>query len=295
MAKASTTDRLRALLDERIVVLDGSWGVLLQGRGITEEAVARRALPRPLARRQGRPRPPQPDAAGGRDRDPPCVLRRRRGHRHDEHVHRDLDRPVRLRARGRGVRDEPRRRTPRARGGGRGGRLRRRLGRPAERLALAVAEGRRRELSLRDVRAGPRRLRRPDPGSGRGRRRPAADRDRLRHAEREGGDRRGGRDGARSAALALVHRDRPERPQPLRADRRRVLALGRARAAADRRRQLLARGRPDAAVRARPRLDRAHVHGVPPERRPPERVRRPRRAAAPTRAATWASSRGTGS
>src|SRR5262245_43289780 len=30
-------DRLRKLLDERIVVLDGSWGVLLQGRGITEE------------------------------------------------------------------------------------------------------------------------------------------------------------------------------------------------------------------------------------------------------------------
>jgi 5-methyltetrahydrofolate--homocysteine methyltransferase len=30
-------DRLTQLLDERIVVLDGSWGVLLQGRGITEE------------------------------------------------------------------------------------------------------------------------------------------------------------------------------------------------------------------------------------------------------------------
>jgi 5-methyltetrahydrofolate--homocysteine methyltransferase len=30
-------DRLKQLLDERIVVLDGSWGVLLQGRGITEE------------------------------------------------------------------------------------------------------------------------------------------------------------------------------------------------------------------------------------------------------------------
>src|SRR5215208_2202539 len=30
-------DRLRRLLDERIVVLDGAWGVLLQGRGITEE------------------------------------------------------------------------------------------------------------------------------------------------------------------------------------------------------------------------------------------------------------------
>jgi 5-methyltetrahydrofolate--homocysteine methyltransferase len=36
MANA-TTDRLRDLLDERIVVLDGAWGVLLQGRGITEE------------------------------------------------------------------------------------------------------------------------------------------------------------------------------------------------------------------------------------------------------------------
>ena len=30
-------DRLTELLDERIVLLDGSWGVLLQGRGITEE------------------------------------------------------------------------------------------------------------------------------------------------------------------------------------------------------------------------------------------------------------------
>src|SRR5918995_1226102 len=30
-------DRLKELLGERIVLLDGSWGVLLQGRGITEE------------------------------------------------------------------------------------------------------------------------------------------------------------------------------------------------------------------------------------------------------------------
>ena len=30
-------DRLEALLSERIAVLDGSWGVLLQGRGLTEE------------------------------------------------------------------------------------------------------------------------------------------------------------------------------------------------------------------------------------------------------------------
>ena len=30
--------RLEALLAERIVVLDGAWGVLLQGRGLSEEA-----------------------------------------------------------------------------------------------------------------------------------------------------------------------------------------------------------------------------------------------------------------
>jgi 5-methyltetrahydrofolate--homocysteine methyltransferase len=31
------TERLRAILSERIAILDGSWGVLLQGRGLTEE------------------------------------------------------------------------------------------------------------------------------------------------------------------------------------------------------------------------------------------------------------------
>ena len=30
------TEQIRQLLDERILVLDGSWGVLLQGRGLTE-------------------------------------------------------------------------------------------------------------------------------------------------------------------------------------------------------------------------------------------------------------------
>ena len=30
-------ERLEALLAERIAVLDGSWGVLLQNRGLTEE------------------------------------------------------------------------------------------------------------------------------------------------------------------------------------------------------------------------------------------------------------------
>ena len=62
------------------------------------------------------------------------------------------------------------------------------------------------------------------------RRRLPPDRDDLRHAEREGGDRRRARRGAGPAALDLVHRDRPQRSQPVRPDSRRVLALGRARA-----------------------------------------------------------------
>ena len=33
--------RLRSLIDERIVVLDGAWGVLLQGQGLTEATIAR--------------------------------------------------------------------------------------------------------------------------------------------------------------------------------------------------------------------------------------------------------------
>src|SRR5919201_4092628 len=33
----SVRDRLRVLLEQRILVLDGAWGVLLQGRGLTEE------------------------------------------------------------------------------------------------------------------------------------------------------------------------------------------------------------------------------------------------------------------
>jgi 5-methyltetrahydrofolate--homocysteine methyltransferase len=34
---ADTVDRLKRILDERVAVLDGAWGVLLQGRGLTEE------------------------------------------------------------------------------------------------------------------------------------------------------------------------------------------------------------------------------------------------------------------
>jgi 5-methyltetrahydrofolate--homocysteine methyltransferase len=34
---ANTRDRLKQILAQRIAVLDGAWGVLLQGRGLSEE------------------------------------------------------------------------------------------------------------------------------------------------------------------------------------------------------------------------------------------------------------------
>ena len=124
-------------------------------RGLARRGLPRRALPRPPARRRRRPRPAQPDAAGHRARRPPRVPRGRRRHHDDEHLHGDVDRPGRLRARGRGLRDERRGRAARPAGGRRGRRpLRRRLGRPAERHALALAAGRRPGVPRGHVRRG---------------------------------------------------------------------------------------------------------------------------------------------
>ena len=92
---------------------------------------------------------------------PRRVLRGRGRHRHDEHVHRDEHRPVRLRPRRRRGGDEPRGRAACARFGRRvegahpgQAALRRGIGRSAQRHALAVAEGRRPRLPLRELRAG---------------------------------------------------------------------------------------------------------------------------------------------
>ena len=116
-------------------------------------------------------------------------------------------------------------------------------------------------------------------GARRGRRRPAAARDGLRHAQREGRDRGGARDGPAAAALDLGDDRRPLRPHALGPDDRGVLGLGRARRPADRRRQLLARRARDALVRRRPRARRAVPGQRAPERRAAECVRRLRRDA----------------
>ena len=96
-------------------------------------------------------------------------------------------------------------------------------------------------------------------------------------------------------ALALVHGDRPERPQPLRPDRRGVLGLGRARAAADRRCQLLARRERDAPLRRGP-LARSPTRTSPATRTPACRTRWASTTSSPvTRAASCGPSPRTGS
>ena len=94
-------------------------------------------------------------------------------------------------------------------------------------------------------------------GLARGRRRPAPDRDDLRHAEREGGDR--GRARGRARSCRSGSRSRSSTSPGARCPGQTVEAfwiVGRAREAADRRRQLLARGEGDAAARRRARPDR---------------------------------------
>ena len=181
---AGTRQRLEGILRERIAVLDGSWGVLIQGQVRGEQAY-----------RGERFRDHPRDVAGDPDllnlTRPRCrlahprrVLRRGSGHRDDQHLHGDHDRPVRLRARGRRPRDERRRCATRPSRRGRvdgahtrQAAVRRRCGRPAQRDALAVTARRRALLSCRDVRRGPRRVRTSDAGTARGRRRLLPDRD----------------------------------------------------------------------------------------------------------------------
>ena len=229
----SAEARLRELLDERIVVLDGAWGTMLQEAAHRRRRLSRRALPRPPARGRGRPRPAQPDAAGRRARRPPTVSRGGRRRDDDEHLHGHAHRPGGLRARGRRPRAERRGRAARPAGRGRGGQpLRRRLSRPAQRHAVALAARGRARLQKRHLRRGQGGICGADRRARGGRGRPPPRRDDLRHAERQGGDRRGSRGRARAAALDLGHDRRPERPDALGPDARGLLGLDRARAPA---------------------------------------------------------------
>ena len=141
-------------------------------------------------------------------------------------------------------------------------------------------EGRRPVLPDAHLRPGQGGVRRADGGARRGRRRPAAARDGLRHAEREGRDRGRARDGA--ASCRSGSRPRSSTAPGGRSPGQTIEAFWASIEHADPLivgHQLLARRARDALVRRRPRARRAVPRERPPERRAAERLRRLRRDA----------------
>ena len=97
-------------------MLDGAWGTMIHGAG----PPARRTTAASASRRTPSTSPATPTCSTSRgpswSLDPRALPRRRRRHHDDEHLHGDLDRPGRLRARERRLRAERRGRADRARG-----------------------------------------------------------------------------------------------------------------------------------------------------------------------------------
>ena len=190
---------LEAIFAERILVLDGAMGTMIQRARPRRGRLPRRALPRPPARPEGRQRDPRPHAPRRDPRDPRRLPRGGRGHHRDQHVQRH--------ARSRRPTTGWRRSSPELnRRGARGSRVEAAaewIARTPERprfVAGAIGPTNK-TLSISpdvndagfravDFDADARRLRRAGARAARGRRRPAPGRDDLRHAEREGRDRR---------------------------------------------------------------------------------------------------------
>ena len=188
---------LTRLLRERILVLDGAMGTMIQELQARRGRLPRRAASHDHAHDLKGDNDllvlTQPDVV--RD-DPRRVSRGRRRHHRDQHVQRDVDRAGRLRARRARVRDinhaaarhraRMRRRVDRAHAGQAALRRRRARARPTARRRsrpTSTIPGAR-NVTLRRAR---RRLRRGGRRPRRRRRRPVPGRDDLRHAERQGG------------------------------------------------------------------------------------------------------------
>ena len=151
--------QLESLLAERILVLDGSWGVLIHRRGFSEEEYRGERFAAHTHDVKGDPDLLNLTAPHVVSEVHDSYFEAGRGHRDDEHLHRHLDRAGRLRAAGCRRGDEPRRGAAGARGRRRvdgphtrEAAIRRRLGRPAERHVVALAQGGRCGVPCRHVR-----------------------------------------------------------------------------------------------------------------------------------------------
>ena len=290
--KTSPTETtLRRLAAERILVLDGAMGTMIQALQPRRGRLSRRALRRlePRGARQQRSAQSQPAGRGARH--PPRLFPRRRRHRLDQHLLLDPHRASRLRHGGDRLRTEPRRRAPRPRRRahrarrGRQATLRHRRHRPDQPHRLDLARRFQSELSRGHLRRTARRLHRTGARPARRRRRCAADRDHLRHAQRQGRDLRHRRRARcarhRSAGDDLRHHHRPLRPAAVGPDAGSVLECDRACGAAVGRLQLRARRQADARPYRRARPRRRHADLRLSQCRPAQRIRplrrRPRR------------------
>ena len=178
---------------KRLLLLDGSWGVMIQGFKLGEEDFRGQRFGNHPSRAEGQQRPSHPDQAGDHPgHRPPVSGSRRRFHR-DQHLQLQLHQPGRLRPGPSGGRAERSRRPAGARlvrrifhrrapapGRGRAG--------PGQPHRHHLARRQRSRLPQHHLRPAARNLSRrrarPDPR----RRRCADDRDGVRHPELQGGD-----------------------------------------------------------------------------------------------------------
>ena len=279
----SARDLLKKLAAERILVLDGAMGTMIQAMGLDEEGYRGArfdAWNREVRGNNDLLNLSRPDAIREIHY---AYLQGRRRHRLDQHVLVDLDRAGRLRPVGHRLRAELRGRAAGARGREQGrarGRpaavRRRRLG-PDQPHRLDLAGRRQSRLPRHHLRPAPQGLWRAGARLADRRRRSAADRDDLRHAERQGRDLRHRRAvrGARRrrAGDDLRHHHRPLRAAALGPDAGGVLERGAARLAGFGRPELRARRRADARAHRRHGAGLRHADLRLPERRPAERVR----------------------
>ena len=284
---------LTSALADRILVLDGAMGTMVQRLGLTRSRFPRRALCRAPARSQGQQRPARAHPARRGRGHPRPVPRGRRRHHRDQHLQRQRRLAGRLRPGGHRLRAERRGGTARPDGRGRVDgedarppALRGRRHGPDDEGAVDFAGREQPRASVDHVRRDAGRVPRAGPRSHRRRLRRAAGRDHRRHAEREGGaggDRRGVRRARPPHSADDLGDDHgSQRADALGTDARRVLRVGRACPAVLHRPQLRPWRARDAAVPRRAGANRRVLRDVLPERRPAQRVR-PVPTSCPTR------------
>ena len=193
MLRPERIREFRRLLGERVLVLDGAMGTVIQSYRLGEADYRGERFRGQSAGPQGQQRPAGADAAGSDRRDPPPLPRGRRRHHRDQHVQLQRDVAGRLRPGSAGARAEPdggADRAPRGRrcgGSARAGRASSPApSGPTNRtasLSPKVSDPGFRNVTFDELVGD---LRGGDARAGRGRRRPDPGRDHLRHAQRQG-------------------------------------------------------------------------------------------------------------